>query len=57
MALKYHHNIFQNTPYQGLKKNTKIGIFGLKIYHLATRQPLANLRTNPQIGYIIIKYI
>jgi hypothetical protein len=36
------YNIFQNTPFQGLQKSTKIGFFGLKIYHLATLERTAS---------------
>jgi hypothetical protein len=30
------HNIYHYFPFQGPQKSTQIGIFGLKIYHLAT---------------------
>jgi hypothetical protein len=30
------HKLYQNFPFQGLPKCTKIGIFGLKIFYLAT---------------------
>jgi hypothetical protein len=30
------NKIYRNTPFQGLQNYTRIGIFGLKICHLAT---------------------
>jgi hypothetical protein len=33
---KYDHKISQHAPLQGPLKFTQIGIFGMKIYHLAT---------------------
>jgi hypothetical protein len=42
MAGKYSNGIkmYQNFPFQDPPKYTKIGIFGTKIYHLATLVPL-----------------
>jgi hypothetical protein len=36
--------IYQTFPFQGPLKLTQIGILGLKIYHLATMEPLATIR-------------
>jgi hypothetical protein len=36
LAVKYGHKKYQNLPLQGLLNFTQIGIFGLKINHLAT---------------------
>jgi hypothetical protein len=46
-----NHKIYHNLPFPGHQKYTKIGIFGMKIYHLVTL-----LRTDYQ-GYIIISTV
>jgi hypothetical protein len=36
IAVIYGPRIYQPLPFQGPQKFTQIGIFGLKLYHLAT---------------------